>query len=64
MTALDMTNNRLTYQSAECAQVFKEYCEECEDLSKLVQRDPALQDNALLPGGWVGGCEGWMDVEN
>lgn len=30
-------------------QVFKEYCEECEDSYRLITRDPSLMDNAKLP---------------
>ncbi|KXZ54425.1 hypothetical protein GPECTOR_5g79 [Gonium pectorale] len=30
-------------------QVFKEYCEDCPDLYRLVRRDAALADNSLLP---------------
>ncbi|GFR46801.1 hypothetical protein Agub_g8433, partial [Astrephomene gubernaculifera] len=30
-------------------QVFKEYCEDCPDLTRVVRRDAALQDNSQLP---------------
>jgi hypothetical protein len=30
-------------------QVFKEYCEDCPDSKKVVRRDAAFADNALLP---------------
>jgi len=30
-------------------QVFKEFCEECEGQQRVVRRDPAYADNALLP---------------
>ncbi|GAB4822963.1 hypothetical protein N2152v2_010009 [Parachlorella kessleri] len=30
-------------------QVFKEYCEDCEGMTRLVTRDPSTQDNARLP---------------
>lgn len=33
-------------------QVFKEYCDECEDSYRLITRDPSLMDNAKLPSAF------------
>lgn len=32
--------------------VAQEFCEDCPDESRLVTRDPALQDNAALPAAF------------
>lgn len=35
-----------------CCCVPQEYCEDCEDEKKVVRRDPAMADNALLPAAF------------
>ncbi|GLC41889.1 hypothetical protein PLESTB_001043800 [Pleodorina starrii] len=42
----------ISSQMPQGQQVFKEYCEDCPDLYRIVRRDAALADNALLPAAF------------